>query len=284
MPTFGCSRPPTGLRFYDQGDLAGQAAIELSDEGLRLDGRLVCAWPGGRWDQAHAANMVLGYRTVDAQDYRPCMPEDLPLISTWSDKGLGVAAIYIEVVARRGAIVESLWGARRVYLDLNTLPGDPREPIADAKLRMKGFLGWEWLRSGHEQRQQLRADFEQLLRQPDFREFVEGVRACLSSPRVPECLAPFVTTPFYHADAAAAIGKVNFVTAGELVRYLWTAKGESGGTRQGWQDVHSCLMAGEPVAVSPKSVQLSGAVLCNVTREGTRWKLSAFFERPTPEP
>lgn len=141
------------------------------DEGLRLDGILTCSWPGGRWVEANAANMVLGYGSVDAQQYQRCVPQDLPLISTWSDQSRGAAAIYIEVMARRGPIIESLWGIRRVYLDLNALPGDPREAIDDANLRTEGFVGWEWLLSEHEERRQIRAAYEQLLRQPSFTEF-----------------------------------------------------------------------------------------------------------------
>lgn len=271
--------PPThwNLQFYGRPDLSGQPVIELTDEGLRIDGRLTCAWPGGRWNETRAANMVLGYATVDAEGYHPCVPHGLPLISTWGDKGLGAAAIYIEVASRRGRVVESRWGPRRLYIDLNTLPGDPREPIQDANLRTQGFLGWEWLLSEHEEQRQTRAAFARLLRQPAFKQFVDGVRSCLTSRRVPGCLAPFVESPFYHSNAAAALEKANYVTAAELVRYAWTAAGQSGGTGKAWDDLRSCLLDGVPVSVTPQFVQLSGAVLCNVERGRTGWKLTAFY-------
>ena len=270
--------PPShwNLQFYDRPDLSGRPVIELTDQGLRIDGSLKCRWPGGRWNEMRAANMVLGYRTADAGDYHPCVPLGLPLISTWGDKGLGAAAIYIEVAARRGRVVESRWGARRLYLDLNTLPGDPREPIQDANLRTKGFLGWEWLLSENAEQRHTRAAYLRLLRQPAFKQFIDGVRSCLASRRVPGCLAAFVESPFYHSEAAAALGKTNFVTAAELVRYAWTAAGESGGTGRAWDDLRSCLLDGVPASVTPEFVQLSGAVLCNLELGRTGWKLTAF--------
>ena len=268
------------LEFYGRSDLSGEPVVELTDEGLRIDGRVVCPWPGGRWDEGRKMNMVLGYTSVDAGVYRPCVPPGLPLISTRSDSGLGVAAVYVEVVARRGAIVESRWGARRLYLDLNTLPGDPREPIPDASLRTRGFPGWEWLLSKHEEQRQTHAAYARLLREPAFRHFMDGVRSCLTSKQVPGCLVPFVKSPFYHTDAAAALGKDSHVTAAELVRYAWAAVGESGGTGKAWDDLRSCLLDGEPVSVTESTVQLSGAVVCNVERRPSGWKLTAFFVSP----
>lgn len=265
------------LQFHGRPDLSGQPVIALTDEGLRIDGRLTCAWPGGRWNETRASNMVLGYATVDAEGYHPCVPQGLPLISTWGDKGLGAAAIYIEVASRRGRVVESRWGVRRLYLDLNTLPGDPREPIRNANLRTRGFLGWEWLLSEHDEQRRTRASYARLLRQPAFKQFVDGARLCLASTRVPGCLAPFVESPFYHSDAAAALKKAHYVTAAELVRYAWTAGGESGGTGRAWDDLRSCLLDGVPVSVTPTRVQLSGAVHCNVERGRTGWKLTAFY-------
>jgi hypothetical protein len=268
-----------GLKFYGRSDLSGDPVVELTDEGLRIDGRVVCRWPGGRWDERRETEMVLGYSSVDAGVYRPCVPPGLPLISTWSDSGRGTAAIYVEVAARREAIVESRWGARRLYLDLNTLPGDPREPIPDASLRLRtrGFLGWEWLLSKHEEQRQTHAAYSRLLREPAFRHFMDGVRSCLTSKHVPGCLVPFVGSPFYHRDAAAALGKDGHVTAAELVRYAWAAVGESGGTGKAWDDLRSCLLDGEPISVTQSTVQLSGAVVCDVERGPNAWKLTAFF-------
>lgn len=271
--------PPShwDIRLYGNPGLSGPAVLHLNDEGLSADGKLACSWPGGRWQESREANMVLGYRSVDATGYQGCTPADLPIISTWGDRGLGSAALYIEVVSRRGHIIETRWAARRLYFDLNSLPGDPRVSVPNAQLERKGFVGWEWLLSEREEARRTRVAFARLLREPGFKRFLQGARSCLSSSRVARCFAAFVKSPFYHSGAATALGKSNYVTPAEFVRYAWTAPGESGGSGKMWDDLCSCLTVGVPVAATSTKVQFSGTVLCNVELGRTGWALTAFY-------
>jgi hypothetical protein len=147
VSVFPGNRAPE-IRLYAASDLSGDPPIRLDHRGLWVEGTLACSWPGGQYDPARRANMVLGYglRAGDLTDYRGC-PPGLPIVSTWGDRGVGTAALFIVVADRQGAIVAVPYGSRRLYLDLNALPGDPREPTNDLRrvVRLKGFVGWEWL-------------------------------------------------------------------------------------------------------------------------------------------
>lgn len=265
------------LRLYGRPDLSGSPAVHLTDDGLRVDGALVCVWPGGGWAVESSHNMVLGYRTRDAEDYRRCIPDGLPVLSMWGDNGKGAAALFIEVTARRGSIVESTWGARRLYFDLNSLPGDPQEPIPGAFLRRKGFLGWEWLPSERDQRRQIRAAYARRLREVEFSRFITDVRKCFSSTRAPDCLVPFVESPFADVEIAMAVGKTNEVTATELVRYVWTSARPDGDGRPIWYELRECLLNGEPEAIGRGYVHLQGDVHCTIERRADGWKLTSFY-------
>jgi len=135
------------VRLYSDPNLTGDPVIHLTDDGLFVNGERVCSWPGGRYDRAQEPNMVLGYRdfgSVASQVYDGCRVQT-PVLSTWGDNGIGTAAVFLEVAERRGNIVELRFGARKVYLDLNSLPGDPETPLPDVKHEARGFTGWIWV-------------------------------------------------------------------------------------------------------------------------------------------
>jgi hypothetical protein len=94
--------------------------------------------------------------------------------------------------------------------------------------------------------------------------------------RTPDCLIPFVQSRFYHPAAANALGNDAYVSAAELVRYAWTSASEVDDKTRLWEDLRSCLLSGKPVSATSKSVQLSGAILCDIERGEAGWKLTAF--------
>ena len=139
-------RTPPDLKFYADRKLTGAPGLRLNERGAFVGDRLVCAWPEGKYDVGNEANMVLGYRTrpeIGNAIYDGCPPA-FPVVSIWGDHGHGGAALYIEVYSRTGSIIEVRFQGKRYYLDLNTLPGDPRTPDSTLKRPPRGFLGWQW--------------------------------------------------------------------------------------------------------------------------------------------
>jgi hypothetical protein len=90
-------------------------------------------------------------------------------------------------------------------------------------------------------------------------------------------LVPFVESPFADNENATAIGRTNEVTATELMRYAWTSARANEDGRPIWHDLRSCLVNGEPVAVSRGYVQLLGDVHCTIERKPGGWKLTSFY-------
>jgi hypothetical protein len=135
-------RTAPDLRFYADRTLTGTPGLRVDERGAFVGDRLVCAWPDGKYDVQNEANMVLGYRTrpeVGNAVYDAC-PDGFPVVSMWGDQGKGGAALYIEVYSRRGTVIEVRFEGKRYYLDLNTLPGDPRSPDATLKRPFSGKL------------------------------------------------------------------------------------------------------------------------------------------------
>jgi len=221
--------------------------------------------------------MVLGYATREASGYLGCHPDDLPILSTWGDRGLGAAALYVEVIARHGHIVETRWRERRLYLDLNGIPGDPREAVPGVQLERKGFVGWEWLISENDQTRRDAADVARLEREPGFAAFRREVTACIQSAGAPGCFAAYVKSPFNHPGAAAAFGTPHSVSAEQFVQYAWTAVGDRGGSGRTWTDLVSCFAGGRIITATATTARFKGTLYCDVERGPAGWKLTGFF-------
>jgi hypothetical protein len=270
------------LKLFDRPDMKGRPAIHLRDEGLFVDGRKVCGWPGGRWDKAHEMNMVLGYDSLPhlgEAGFHEC-GIDLPLLSTWGDDGIGAAVVLIEVFRVRGTVVEARYGNRSVYLDLNTLPGDPigQVPASLRPSRPDGFPGWDWRLSDVEDRRRPAESIASLRRDPSFARFLTEVRTCLESSRVPQCMAAFISSPYYDSEAAAALGRpreTTAVTADEYVRYAWGSGGPDYSTR--WSHLRACFLGDRIVYATPTMAQFEGQTFCEVERGPDGWKLRAML-------
>lgn len=104
--------------------------IVLNGEGLSVDDKLVCRWPDGKFDDAKAPNMILGYSSSafvsgGPTEYRPC-PTDVPVRSTWGDGGTGAAALYVEVERVEKDRAEIRFRGKTYHLTLAPLLGHYR--------------------------------------------------------------------------------------------------------------------------------------------------------------
>ena len=254
------------LKLYDTPAMKGRPTIELNDHGLFANGALACSWPDGKWDPSNTGNMVLGYRT-SASSYTGCNPADLPIVSTWGDNGLGAAAHYIEVVAFTKTIAEAEWRGQRLFFDLDALPGDPNDPKPSFRLARKGFIGWEWMPSERVSRRRTALAFARLLREPAFSQFFHSVRHCIRSADAPNCLIPFVQSPFYDSDAG------DDVSAADWVRYAWGQRNEW--SERKWDLLDSCFFGERAVTAGPRFVQFGPSPLCDVELSHGKWRLTS---------
>lgn len=188
------------LRFFARQDLSGPAVVELNEMGLFVHGQMNCSWPGGRYDTGASDNMVLGYEDQEATAFRGCSPE-LPIRSFWYEEFGRHARLYIEIARRRSSVIEVRYRTLRLYADLNSFPGDPREPNESYHVRPKGFTGWAWWRSGREYEREHAANLAQLRKDRSLTRFLREARACLTSEKSPECFGAFVKPGIYLPEA-----------------------------------------------------------------------------------
>ena len=121
------------LKFFNNSALKGSPVFQLDAEGLRRGEKVLCRWPGGRFDLEKSYNMVLGYYDVDTGEYEGC-GEGGPILSTWGDGGTGTAVLYIRISKRNGSIITTTHQGKDYYFDLNTIPKK----------------NWEWLEAGND--------------------------------------------------------------------------------------------------------------------------------------
>jgi hypothetical protein len=266
------------LKLYRSRELAGPPAIRLNERGAFVGDQLVCSWPGGRYDTSDSANMVLGYETPPVAGnvkYVPC-PAGFPIISTWGDGGHGTATLLIEVSSRKGAIIEVRFAGKPYYLDLRSLPGDPRQPEPSLGMARRGVLGWEWVISGDEAGKAAKAAADRLRRRPAFARFFTEARACVSSAGAPQCFLPFVQEKLYFPEAGLADGHV---TPEQFTNYVWKTIDRDGWTL--WRHLRGCFVDGELSAAETAATIVSDdGWTCELEETRGGWKLVQFFQNP----
>lgn len=266
------------FRLTERRDGSGRNTIQVDERGLSINRAIVCSWPNGFYDGGNAVNMVLGYTGVSA-DGRPehstgC-PPGVPIISKWGDSGLGGATLYIEVLSRTGSVVETQYGDRRFYLDLNRLPGDPRIPDPSFNLKPKGRVGWEWHDASREVAGRERAAVAALLEEPAFARFVTDVRGCLTSSRVPDCLVSFVSRTALDAHRG-----IRYATPEAFVHDIWQDPPSHGESSRLWDEVVGCLTAGHLRTRYGIRLEAEEGLICELRRELEGWKLAVLMRAP----
>ena len=113
------------IEFFKSKKMNGAPFLMLTDKGVVLRGKKVCSWPNGRFDKENYSNMVLGYSNLEFLkngqfEYAPC-PSEVPIKSTWGDKGKGTAVLFIEVEEVIGNIVKVRNGRTVLYFSLKNL-------------------------------------------------------------------------------------------------------------------------------------------------------------------
>ena len=204
--------------------MSGPALVVLDGLGLHVDGRLVCPWPGGRYDGSAPSgltDMVLGYRDREATHYTGCNA-DVPIISTWYREHERYPKLLLEVTSRTGSVVRLRSKRREYFLDVRTLPGCPRipDPVDDVPCDRLG--AWEWQLSQQDLDLQEAINLAQLGSDWSFVEFLRAGRECVTSSAVPRCLGPLVADRVH--GNAAGLPNINTVTGERFVEYLWNGE------------------------------------------------------------
>ncbi len=268
-------KPPV-LLFYKSPALSGDPILALDATGLKIDGVLVCSWPGGRYNRSDLM-MVLGYDQRDER-WEPVnggCPPGVPVISGWN---FGGATLSIAVDKREGPIVRVAYGSRSAYLDLRALPGDPREsPEGFLKqLPRKGRIGWEWLPSEQEVRRHDAAVFAELQQVPAFSRFLAAIRNCLNSDDFVRCI-PAVADPDIRHEGGSWTGLVSFLD------YLAQASVPTPGETVA-SELRRCFGSGGRFRNSgaPSFVQFvtESGYICDVSRVGSRYLLVGLWLNP----
>jgi hypothetical protein len=261
------------VRFYGRSDVSGSPVAELTDDGLVIDRALVCPWAGGHW-KGSGDGTVLGRPRPD-DSYDSCVPQGFPVFTTSSQDVFGSPLLFIEVTRRRGSVVESRWNARRLFLDLRTLPVGPNGRVPGLKVNPSGRAGWEWDDAAHDVERRTRADFAHLMKDASFKAFLTDIRTCLLSAQAPDCLTPFLAAAVWDLWAMDRNG-TGELTPSEFVDYVWHAEGRVGGATA-WDDLRGCLTAPYPVLVYRNEVRFEKDVICDIKRQNGAWKLTAVY-------
>ena len=279
-------RATMNIRFYDNRQMIGEPVIHLTNRGLFIDGTLVCSWPDGRFNPS-SRYMWLGFEALSPEPYdappsgyRGC-PSGVP-IETLYDFGAGTR-IVIAVVERRESIAAVEYGMRKLFLDLDALPGDPRPETVDTSfaLQPKGsFEGWAWHRSDDERKVMMANATEALLRSPAFIEFRQMAKDCLNSPNAPDCLAAFVRNPFYYPEAMSPTEKSGYVPALRFARYARTASHPYMTDKLLWAELDMCFSLDSVRLVDKReefqyaTVKTDNGFVCGFRYDEAGWQLS----------
>ena len=121
------------INFYATSTLKGEPSFRLDVEGLHHQKKMLCHWPGGRFDSKKTYNMVLGYGDLEAGKYEGC-GEGGPILSTWGDGGTGTAVLYIRVKKKSGSLITADFQTKEYFFDLKTIPEN----------------NWSWLEAGND--------------------------------------------------------------------------------------------------------------------------------------
>lgn len=269
---------PPALAFYDSPALSGEPVFRLDARGLKIDGRLVCSWPGGqyRYDRS-APMMVLGYAERDGnwEAVNGGCPAGVPIISGWD---FGGATLYVAVEKLDGLIVSVRYESRFAYFTLESLHGRPREGSGDflKQLSRTGRIGWEWLPSEEEVRRQHAAVFAQLQQLPAFSRFLASIRNCLDSDDVVRCI-PAVADPNIQHDGEGGTGLVSFLQY--LSQASVTTPGETVAS-----ELRRCFGSGGRFrdGGAPRYVQFvtESGYICEVHRVESRYLLVGLWPNP----
>jgi hypothetical protein len=283
LPDLDERREAPHVALYTSPALGGAPAIELTGDGLFVNGALVCSWPGGHFENERSYLMVLGYVDRDATDYRGC-PAGLPIKSVWEYADGKDAALFIEIAARNGSLIETRWGGKKYYFDLNALQGDPAvrgeaiDPVLTRVVRPKGYTAWAWIEPRRDTERRAAAALASVRREESFTTFVRDVKACLSSAATPGCLARFVKPEFYYAELWAKTNRPHAAPA-EFVDFVWHQRDQSGGRM--WNRLVACFTTGTLTDASKNAVRFqTDNDFCDIERTSSGWKLVSFNGRP----
>lgn len=106
---------PPDIDFHADQDLHGTPILRLDDRGLFAEGRLLCGWPNGRFQETPEPDRVLGFDQAT-----PC-PRS-PVKSGLGDNGVGTAVLCIEIVRHTDGVAQADFSGAPLYFSLRNLP------------------------------------------------------------------------------------------------------------------------------------------------------------------
>jgi len=220
--------------------------------------------------------MVLGYRgdpSVGVAEYEGC-PEGVPFKSTWGDGGHGGAALFLEVVSRRGTIVGALFRGRVFYGDLKQSSASSPTALL-LQDQSEAPLKWALLPPAVVGARVAREAFRELHGSTTIRPFLREAGACVRSTAPAACFGRFVREEIYLPEAGIGNG---VISRDQFAAALLTVS--DGGGSMLIDHLTACFASGIPRALTGTSVDLitNDAWLCGFEAVGGVWQLTRFFQ------
>jgi len=111
------------IDFYEAPDMTGKPVLRLDEKGVFESAKQLCSWPGGRFAIERQADMVLERqpnpgRPPQARAMRDACPSNLPIVSTYGDRGRGTAVLYFRVTKIQDSIAQTMYRDRKLYFSM----------------------------------------------------------------------------------------------------------------------------------------------------------------------
>jgi hypothetical protein len=261
------------LHFYPIPEASGEPVIVLDARGLWISQELVCRWPNG----AKPGDSLLQCPDDVCSGAASCA-RHLPIVSALGDNGLGGPVLRIEVRRKLGRWIEVEYRGMSYFVDLQSLPGRPREDVEDVEPRGTE-TGWAWEPSEEEEREQRQRRVKETTSDVAYQTFITSARACWTSGDPHGCFSHFVASeipyPSGLTDASGPQFSERPMSADEFTDLLWRADHAG---RPFWQSIEDCLTAA-PYDAGDDDVLFLGpdGWHCEVSRTELGWRLTDVY-------